>query len=150
MGMPVLAKRILIADESDVIRRGVRAFLETRSNLHLVADAPDGRTALELALQTIPDIAIIDYSLPDINGYELTISLKRSVPRIEVLIFTMHDRESIILDVLRAGARGFILKSETEGHLFAAINALSIHQPYFSGCVSDTLLEEFLKNRSRR
>lgn len=145
MSWPV--KRILIADDHDVIRRGVRALLETRPNLQIVAEASDGRDALAAARETEPDIAIIDYSIPELNGYELTVSLKREVPRIEILIYTMYDRESMILDVLRAGARGFILKSETEEHLFAAINALSIHRPYFSGAVSEALLEQFLKTK---
>lgn len=142
-------KRILIADDHDIIRRGVRALLETRPNLQIVAEAADGRKALALAHETMPDIAIIDYSLPEMNGYQLTLSLKRELPRIEILIYTMHDRETMILDVLRAGARGFLLKSETEQHLFAAINALSIHRPYFSGGVSETLLEQFLKTSAR-
>ena len=145
MSWPV--KRILIADDHDVIRRGVRALLETRPNLQIVAEASDGREALAAARETEPDIAIIDYSIPELNGYELTVSLKREVPRVEILIYTMYDRESMILDVLRAGARGFILKSETEEHLFAAINALSIHRPYFSGAVSEALLEQFLKTK---
>jgi DNA-binding NarL/FixJ family response regulator len=140
-------KRILIADDHDVIRRGVRALLETRPNLQVVAEAANGRSALALARETMPDIAIVDYSLPELNGYELTVSLKRELPRVEILIYTMYDRETMILDVLRAGARGFILKSETEEHLFAAINALSIHRPYFSGGVSETLLEQFLKTK---
>lgn len=145
--MPGLTKRILIADDHDVIRRGVRALLETRPNLQIVGEACNGRQALDLARETNPDIAILDYSLPEMNGCELTVSLRREVPRVEILIYTMYDRDSIVLDVLRAGARGFILKSETEEHLFAAINALSIHRPYFSGGVSETLLEQFLKTK---
>src|SRR5687767_8413677 len=138
-------KRVLIADDHDVIRRGVRALLETRPNFQLVAEAANGRDALNAAREHKPDIAILDYSLPELNGYELTVALKREFPRIEILIYTMYDRESMVLDVLRAGARGFILKSETEEHLFAALNALAIHRPYFSGGVSETLLEQFLK-----
>jgi RNA polymerase sigma factor (sigma-70 family) len=138
-------KRILIADDHDVIRRGVRSLLETRSDLQVVGEAADGRDALIAARATQPDIAILDYSLPKLNGYDLTVALKRELPRIEILIYTMYDRESLILDVLRAGARGFILKSETEDHLLAAITALSIHRPYFSGGVSETLLDQFLR-----
>jgi len=140
-------KRVLIADDHDVIRRGVRALLETRHNFQLVAEASNGRDALNLARETKPDIAVLDYSLPELNGYELTVSLKRELPNVEILIYTMYDRESMVLDVLRAGARGFILKSETEEHLFAALNALSIHRPYFSGGVSETLLDQFLKTK---
>lgn len=101
---------------------------------------------MELARSARPDIAVIDYSLPELNGLDLTLALKREFPRIEVLLYTMHDREELVLDVLRAGARGFVLKSDTEKHLLAAIDALSIHRPYFSGVISETLLDRFLNS----
>jgi DNA-binding NarL/FixJ family response regulator len=100
--------------------------------------------ALEEARSTQPDIAVIDYSLPELNGLDLTAALKRENPRLEVLVYTMHEREDLVLEVLRAGARGYVLKSDTEKHLLAAIDALSIHRPYFSGVISETLLERFL------
>lgn len=140
-------KRILIADDHDIIRRGVRALLETRSDVEVVAEASTGRAALAAARETMPDIAIIDYSLPELNGHDLTVAMKRELPWTEILIYTMYDRESMILGVLRAGARGFILKSETEEHLSAAINALSIHRPYFSGGISETLLDQFMRTK---
>ena len=140
-------KRILIADDHDIIRRGVRALLETRSDVLVVAEASTGREALAAARETMPDIANIDYSLPELNGHDLTVAMKRELPWTEILIYTMYDRESMILGVLRAGARGFILKSETEEHLSAAINALAIHRPYFSGGISETLLDQFLRTK---
>lgn len=140
-------RRILIADDHDIIRRGVRTLLETRPNLQVVAEAATGREALILARETNPDIAVIDYSLPELNGRDLTLELKREFPRLEVLIYTMHDREDMIMEVLQAGARGFVLKSDTERHLFAAIDALSINRPYFSGTVSETLLQQYLRSK---
>ncbi|SEI76685.1 two component transcriptional regulator, LuxR family [Sphingomonas sp. OV641] len=137
-------RRVLIADDHDVVRRGVRTLLETRPNLHIVAEATNGRDALQEAISTRPDIAILDYSLPELNGLDLTRAIKREVPRVEVLIYTMHDREELVLEVLRAGARGYVLKSDTERHLLAAVDALSINRPYFSGVISETLLERFL------
>lgn len=137
-------RRVLTADDHDVVRRGVRALLETRSNLHIVAEATKGREALEEARSTRPDIVILDYSLPEMNGLDLTLSIKREMPRVEVMIYTMHDREELVLEVLRAGARAYVLKSDTERHLLAAVDALSIHRPYFSGVISETLLERFL------
>lgn len=142
MSSPV--RRVLIADDHDVVRRGVRTLLESHGNLKIVAEAAGGRAALDLARETRPDIAVIDYSLPELNGLDLTLALKREMPRIEVLVYTMHDREDLILEVLRAGAKGYVLKSDTERHLLAAIDALSIHRPYFSGAISETLLERFL------
>jgi DNA-binding NarL/FixJ family response regulator len=145
--MAANTKRILIADDHEVIRRGVRALLESRPNLEVVAEASTGREAIELAREASPDIAIIDYSLPELNGRDLTVELKKLLPRVEILIFTMHERESMIMDVLQAGARGFVLKSDAERHLLGAIDALSIHRPYFSGSISETLLNQFLRSK---
>lgn len=143
MASPV--RRIMIVDDHDAIRRGVRALIETRATYQVVAEASDGREAIVAARESAPDIAVLDYSLPELNGLDLTLSLRHEFPRMEILIYTMHDREDMIMEVLRAGARGFVLKSDTERHLLAALDALSIHRPYFSGAVSETLLDQFLK-----
>jgi DNA-binding NarL/FixJ family response regulator len=140
-------RRIIIVDDHDAIRRGVRQLIETKPYYQVVGEAADGRTGLEVARQTRPDIAILDYSLPELNGLDLSHALKREFPRIEILLYTMHDREEIIMDVLRAGVRGFVLKSDTEKHLIAALDALSIRRSYFSGTISDTLLEQFIETK---
>jgi DNA-binding NarL/FixJ family response regulator len=137
-------RRVLIVDDHDTVRRGIRSLLETRANLHIVAEASNGREALEQARATKPDIAVIDYSLPELNGLDLTIALKRELPRVQVLIYTMHDREAVVLEVLRAGANGYVLKSDTEKHLLAALDALAINRPYFSGVISEDMLDRFL------
>ena len=140
-------KRILIVDDHDAVRRGIRQLLETKPYYQVVAEAADGREALELARQTQPDIAILDYSVPELNGLDLSHALKREFPRIEILLYTMHDREEIIMNVLRAGVRGLVLKSDTEDHLIAALDALSIRRSYFSGAISDALLDQFLESK---
>ena len=145
MSSPI--RRIIIVDDHDAIRRGVRQLLETKPYYQVVGEAEDGRAGLELARETRPDIAILDYSIPQLNGLDLSHALKREFPRIEILIYTMHDREEIVMDVLRAGVRGFVLKSDTEKHLIAALDALSIHRSYFSGAISDTLLDQFLDSK---
>ena len=121
--------------------------METKAYYQVVGEAADGRTGLELAKQTRPDIAIIDYSIPELNGLDLAHALKRECPRIEILLYTMHDREEIIMEVLRAGVRGFVLKSDTERHLVAALDALSIRRSYFSGAVSVALLDQLLESK---
>jgi DNA-binding NarL/FixJ family response regulator len=140
-------RRIIVVDDHDAVRRGVRQLLETKPYYQVVGEASDGRSALELARETRPDIAILDYSIPELNGFDLAHALKREFPRIEILVYTMHDREEIIMDVLRAGVRGFVLKSDTEKHLLAALDALSIHRSYFSGAISDALLNQFLESK---
>lgn len=139
----------MIVDDHDAVRRGLRSLIETRPNYQVVAEAPTGRAALAMAKELEPDIAILDYSLPELNGLDLSHQLKRAYPRLEILIYTMHDQEEVIIEVLRAGVRGFVLKSDTERHLIAALDALSIHRPYFSGAVSETLLEKFLESKPR-
>jgi DNA-binding NarL/FixJ family response regulator len=140
-------RRIMIVDDHDAVRRGIRQLVETKANYVVVGEAADGRAAMEMARETNPDIAILDYSLPELNGLDLAHMLKRTFPRIEILLYTMHDREEIISDVLRAGVRGFVLKSDAERHLIAALDALSIHRPYFSNAVSETLLDKFLESK---
>jgi len=140
-------RRIIIVDDHDAVRRGVRMLVESRPNLEIVGEASNGREALELAIATSPDIAILDYSLPELNGLDLAHQLKKHLPRIEILLYTMHDREDVIIEILRAGVRGFVLKSDTEKHLLAALDALAIRRPYFSGAVSETLLEKFLESK---
>jgi DNA-binding NarL/FixJ family response regulator len=135
----------MIVDDHDAVRRGLRQLVETKSRYEVVAEAADGRAALELAETTQPDIVIVDYSLPSKNGVDLATNLMQRFPRIEILLYTMHDREEIIVSVLRAGVRGFVLKSDAERHLIAALDALAVHRPYFSSVVSETLLDRFLE-----
>ncbi len=140
-------RRLIIVDDHDAVRRGVRQLVETKPYYQVVGEAADGRSGLELARESRPDIAILDYSIPELNGLDLSHALKREFPRIEILLYTMHDREEIIMDILRAGVRGFVLKSDAERHLIAALDALSIHRSYFSGAISDTLLDQFLDSK---
>jgi DNA-binding NarL/FixJ family response regulator len=147
--MTIPTKRIMIIDDHDAVRRGVRQLIETKPYYQVVGEAADGRSAIDIAIETSPDIAIIDYSMPELNGLGLALALRRSLPRIEILLFTMHDQEDIIMEVLRAGVRGFILKSDPEGNLLAALDALALRRPYFSAAISETLLQKFLQSKSQ-
>ncbi len=137
--------RILIADTYDIVRRGVRKLVEEQSYFHVVGEASDGREALRLAVETSPTIAIIDYRLPQLGGVELTHQIRQMSPRTEVLIYTDVNCENTIIDVLRAGARGFVLKSDPSTNLVAALDSLSLHRPYFSEKVSEVLLDRFVR-----
>jgi DNA-binding NarL/FixJ family response regulator len=104
--------RILIADDHDVVRSGLRSTLETHPNWEVVAEASDGKEAILKAIEAKPDVAVLDYSLPLVNGVEATRQIRARLPSTEVLIFTMHDNESLIEELLKAGARGYLLKSD--------------------------------------
>ena len=121
---------------STITTRSAAVFVNCSRPSLIIRSSAKRRTAgraWSSRAKTRPDIAILDYSIPELNGLDLSHALKREFPRIEILLYTMHDREEIIMDVLRAGVRGFVLKSDAERHLLAALDALSIHRPYFSG-----------------
>jgi DNA-binding NarL/FixJ family response regulator len=141
--------RVLIGDGHDVVRIGVRAILEAQANCEVVAEAADGKEAILKAIETKPDIAVIDYSMPLINGIEATRQIRARLPKTEVLIFTMHDSELVIQELLQAGARGYVLKSDTKHDLIEAFKSLASHKPFFSPEVSVTLLEAFLSRPIR-
>jgi DNA-binding NarL/FixJ family response regulator len=141
--------RILIADDHDVVRSGLRRIVEAQSNWQVVAEAGDGKEAVQKALETKPDVVVIDYSLPLINGAEATRQIRSVLPRTEVLIFTMHDNETLIEELLKAGARGYLVKTDAQRHLIGAIEALAAHKPFFTGKVSETLLGSFLLGPAR-
>ena len=136
--------RILIADDHEVVRAGLRRVLESQPSWEVVAEVADGKDAISKAIETKPDIAVLDYSLPLVNGIEATRQIRARLPKTEVLIFTMHDSETVIQDLLKAGARGYLLKTDAGHHLIGAIEALASHKPFFSTKISETLLDSFL------
>jgi DNA-binding NarL/FixJ family response regulator len=137
--------RILLADDHEAICNGVRTLLESREGWQIVAEASNGHDALRSARKTEPDIAVLDYSLPLMNGLELTRAIKRELPRTQVLIYSMHEKETVVTEVLRAGARGYVLKSDETSHLVAGVEALGRGKPYFSPAISQTVLDYFIE-----
>jgi len=142
--------RILIADDHDVVRSGLNAILSGQPGWEVVAEAEDGKQAVELAAQTQPDIAILDYQLPLMNGVDATREIRAFQPQTEVLIFTMHESEPLVRELLEAGARGYLLKSDARRFLIAAVEALARHQPFFTGRVSEALLNTYLSHAPSR
>ncbi len=141
--------RILIADDHEIVRKGVRDTIEDHPGWEVCAEAADGQEALNLALREKPDIAVLDVSLPIINGVALTRRLHKEAPGIRILLFTMHDDDETVSTGLAAGARGYVLKSDSESHLEAAISALGANRLYFSSPVSELLLDAALNERKR-
>jgi DNA-binding NarL/FixJ family response regulator len=139
MGIPV---RILVADDHAVVRQGLCAVLETQLNFAVCAVAADGREAVDLALAQRPDVAILDISMPILNGIEAARQIREGSPTTEVLIFTMHEGEELIGEVLHAGARGYLLKTDTDDRIIEAIDTLVRHRPYFPAHVSETWLDK--------
>jgi DNA-binding NarL/FixJ family response regulator len=136
----------LLADDHDVVRRGLRAMLDSHPGWQVCGEAVNGRQAVKLAGELKPQVAVLDLEMPELNGLEATRQIKKELPNVEVLIYTMFETERLIRDVIAAGARGYVLKSDAGQHLIEAIEALSRHKPFFTAKASETLLDNFLKS----
>lgn len=138
--------RIIIVDDHAVVRRGVRALLESHSGWEVVAEASTGREAVEAVLRHKPEIVVMDLSLPDLNGLEATRQIVHASPQTEVLVLTMHHSEELARQVLKAGARGYVLKSDADDNLIAAVEALRQHKPFLTSGVTEFMLDGFLRD----
>jgi DNA-binding NarL/FixJ family response regulator len=119
--------RILIADDHEVVRCGVKALLGSRPGWEVVGEAANGREALEKAKELKPDVIILDITMPELNGVEATRKIVNAVPGTEVLILTMHESEKLIRRLLEAGARGYVSKSDIARSLVDAVEARFFH-----------------------
>ena len=136
--------RILIADDHEVARHGIRALLEGHAGWDVCAEAKDGREAVEVASSVSPDLILLDIGMPNLNGLEAARQILASSPDTPILILTMHDSEQVVREVLRAGARGFLLKSDAGRDLVAAVEALQMKRTFFTRRVSQMVLEGYL------
>jgi DNA-binding NarL/FixJ family response regulator len=132
--------RILIADDHDVVRKGLRMLIEERPDWEVCGEARSGREAVEKAAELSPDVIVIDVSMPDLNGLEATRQIRKACPTTEVLVITYHDSDEMAGEVLDAGARGYVLKSDSDRDLVNAVEALSHHKPFFTARVTEILL----------
>ena len=124
------ALRILVADDHPVVRRGVKALLETHANWQVCGEASTGREAVEQVKRLDPDIVVLDLSMPELNGLDATRRIMQDAPRTQVLVLTMHHSEELAHQVLRAGARGYVLKSDADRELIAAVDSLQRHRSF--------------------
>jgi DNA-binding NarL/FixJ family response regulator len=136
--------RILLADDHEVVRAGLRALLEEQSGWEVVAEAVDGRDAVDKASKLKPDVVVIDIAMPSLNGLEAVRQIVKAVPSTKVLVLTMYDSDPLIQQVLQAGARGYLLKSDAGRDLVSAIDALRRNKTFFTPKVSQMVLEGYL------
>lgn len=137
--------RILLADDHDVVRRGLSALLANRADWQVVGEAQNGREAVSLAVKLKPNVAVLDLSMPELNGLEATRQIRKEVPETEVLVFSMYESEQFVRDLLAAGARGYVLKSDVTTQLLIAVETVARHKPFFTSEVAERVLEGFLK-----
>ena len=137
--------RILVADDHEVVRRGLCALLQSRPEWEICGEAADGREAVEKAGSLKADAVIIDIGMPVLNGLEATRQIMKANPHVKVLVLTLHDSDQVIREVLDAGARGFLLKSDAARDLISAVQALRRDNTYFTSKVAEMVLEGYLK-----
>jgi DNA-binding NarL/FixJ family response regulator len=137
--------RILVADDHEVVRKGLVALLQAQTDWQVCGEAGDGREAVEKAQTLKPDAVILDIGMPSLNGLEATRQILKTNPHARVLILTLHDSDQVVRDVLNAGARGFLLKSDAARDLVAAVEALRRDKTYFTSKVAAMVLEGYLK-----
>jgi len=141
--------RILVADDHEVVRRGLCSLLRGQPDWEVCGEAGDGREAVENAQKLQPDVVILDIGMPNLNGLEATRQILKANPRIRILILTLHDSDQVVRDILDAGARGFLLKSDAARDLIAAVEALRRGKIYFTPKVGAMVLEGYLHREAR-
>jgi DNA-binding NarL/FixJ family response regulator len=137
--------RILVADDHEIVRRGLCALLRAQPDWEVCGEASNGREAVEKALQLQPEVVILDVGMPSLNGLEATRQILKASPQIKILILTLHDSDQVVQEVLNAGARGFLLKSDAARDLVAAVEALRRGKIYFTPKVASMVLDGYLR-----
>jgi DNA-binding NarL/FixJ family response regulator len=137
--------RILIADDHEAMRDGTRAVIERQTGWEVCGTAATGREAVDQGLKLSPDVVVMDMTMPELNGIDAAVQLKRRLPKTEILIFTAHETDDLIRDAFGAGVKSFINKSEASSHLVKAIESLSRHKPFFTDNVSKVLFANMVE-----
>jgi DNA-binding NarL/FixJ family response regulator len=137
--------RILIADDHEIVRRGLRPLIESEWGWEICGEAKDGREAVTLATQLKPDVEDHDVGMPKLGGVDATREIKRLLPETEVLAFTGTESETLVHELFAAGARGCVLKTEAAAHLIPAIKSLCNHEPYLASRISRVVFESYLQ-----
>ena len=135
---------ILIADDHPIVRTGIKVVLEAQDDWRVCAETENGRETVRLALEHEPDLVVVDYALPVLNGLEAVRQICKALPGTRALIYTMHDDDGLIQDALKAGARGYLLKSDDDRELVAGVQALMSGKTYFSQRVTESMRDQLL------
>ena len=138
--------RVLLADDHNIVREGLRSLLEKDPEIEVVAMADNGRTAVQLAGELKPDVAVLDIAMPEMNGIEATRRITRDDPEIKVLALSMHSARRFVTEALSAGAKGYLLKDCAAEELVRAIRTVAANETYLSPKVAGLIVKDYLKH----
>jgi DNA-binding NarL/FixJ family response regulator len=137
--------RLLVADDHEIVRKGLRTVLESQPGWEVVGEAEDGRKTISMVKELKPDVVVLDISMPVLNGLEATKQITKMSPQTRVLVLTMHEADPLIREVLDAGARGYLLKTDAGRDLLTAIDAIRRNKTFFTSRVAQMVLDGFVK-----
>ena len=137
-----MSTRVLLVDDHRIMREGLRALLQGQRNLDVIGEADDGRTALDMAAEMRPDLVVMDVGLPDLNGIEATRQLVASQPEVRVIALSMHSDKRYVLQMLRAGAKAYLLKNTASEELLRAVKAVMAGESFLSPGIAGMVIEE--------
>jgi DNA-binding NarL/FixJ family response regulator len=140
-------QRIVIAEDHRILREGLRALISSNPDFDIVGEAEDGRDAIRCVEKLVPDLILLDLSMPRMNGMEAIKEIKKQCPETKILVLTVHRTEEYILATLRAGANGYVLKDATHAELLMAIKSVLMGKRYLSPGVSEKVIEGYLEGR---
>ncbi len=140
--------QILVADDHDIIRRGLKQLLTSRPGWEVCGEAKTGREAVAMVERLKPDVVVMDISMPDLNGLEAARKIHKLFPKMGILILTLHFSDQLVLDIVEAGARAYIMKSDADRDLVSAVEALANHRTFFTARAADMLLNGFSKEKA--
>jgi DNA-binding NarL/FixJ family response regulator len=137
--------RIMIADDHEIVRNGLRSLIEKELDMEVIAEADNGRSAVRLALELAPDVVIMDIAMPELNGIEAARQIISALPRIKVIALSMHADKRYVMEMLKAGASGYILKDNAYEELARAVRTALKNHPYLSPQVTETVIGDYVQ-----
>jgi DNA-binding NarL/FixJ family response regulator len=144
------ALRLLVADDHEVVRKGVRSLIEAQPGWEVAAEASDGREAVEKAKEVKPDVTVLDIGMPSLNGLEAARQMLKNDARAKIVILTMHESDDVIREVLDVGARGYVLKTDAGRDLVTAVNAVRGNKTFFTAKVAQMVLDGYLDKKPKK
>jgi len=140
--------KILLVDDHEIVRYGLQCLIEEQPDMEVVGDAENGRMAIDLARRLKPDVVVMDISMPDMNGVEATRRICKEIPSTKIIVLSMHHKRQFVIDMLKAGVSGYILKTKVHDDLIRAVKAAVANEVYLSSKITGVVARDYMSNLS--